>query len=136
MPGSTGRKSSRTKRKHTSVGTKSTGITTQSAKAKGRRLQQSVRDSVLSTFPSLEPDDVRSTSMGAGGEDVQLSPAARKLFPYSVECKNLAKIAVFNYYEQSQTNAGDYEPLVVIKQNRSKPLAVVDFEHFMELIKK
>lgn len=136
MPGSTGRKSSRTKRKHTSVGTKSTGITTQSAKAKGRRLQQAVRDSVLSTFPSLEPDDVRSTSMGAGGEDVQLSPAARKLFPYSVECKNLAKIAVFNYYEQSQTNAGDYEPLVVIKQNRSKPLAVIDFEHFMELIKK
>lgn len=136
MPGSTGRKSSRTKRKHTSVGTKSTGITTQSAKAKGRRLQQAVRDSILNTFPSLEPDDVRSTSMGAGGEDVQLSPAARKLFPYSVECKNLAKIAVFNYYEQSQTNAGDYEPLVIIKQNRSKPLAVIDFEHFMELIKK
>ena len=136
MAGSTGRKSSRTKRKPTSVATKSTGITTQSAKAKGRRLQQAVRDSVLRTFPSLEPDDVRSTSMGAGGEDVQLSPAARKLFPYSVECKNLAKIAVFNYYEQSQTNAGDYEPLVVIKQNRSKPLAVIDFEHFMELIKK
>lgn len=136
MAGSTGRKSSRTKRKHTSVATKSTGITTQSAKAKGRRLQQTVRDSVLRTFPSLEPDDVRSTSMGAGGEDVQLSPAARKLFPYSVECKNLAKIAVFNYYEQSQTNAGNYEPLVVIKQNRSKPLAVVDFDHFMELIKK
>jgi len=136
VAGSTGRKSSRTKRKPTSVATKSTGITTQSAKAKGRRLQQAVRDSVLRTFPSLEPDDVRSTSMGAGGEDVQLSPAARKLFPYSVECKNLAKIAVFNYYEQSQTNAGDYEPLVVIKQNRSKPLAVIDFEHFMELIKK
>lgn len=73
--------------------------------------------------------------MGAGGEDVQLSPAARRLFPYSVECKNLAKIAVFNYYEQSQTNAGDYEPLVVIKQNRSRPLAVIDFEHFMELVK-
>ena len=136
MAGSTGRKSSRTKRKPTSVATKSTGITTQSAKAKGRRLQQAVRDSVLRTFPSLEPDDVRSTSMGAGGEDVQLSPAARKLFPYSVECKNLAKIAVFNYYEQSQTNAGDYEPLVVIKQNRSKPLAVIDLDHFMELIKK
>lgn len=136
MADSTGRKSSQTKRKHTSGATKSTGITTQSAKAKGRRLQQAVRDSVLRTFPSLEPDDVRSTSMGAGGEDVQLSPAARKLFPYSVECKNLAKIAVFNYYEQSQTNAGDYEPLVIIKQNRSKPLAVVDFDHFMELIKK
>lgn len=95
-----------------------------------------MRDSILESFPSLEPDDVRSTSMGAGGEDVQLSPAARRLFPYSVECKNLAKIAVFNYYEQSQTNCGSYEPLVVIKQNRSKPLAVVDLDHFMELVRR
>ncbi len=107
----------------------------QSAKAKGRKLQQAVRDVILATFPKLEPDDVRSTSMGAGGEDVQLSPAARKVFPYSVECKNLAKIAVFNYYEQA-TGHGDYEPLVVIKQNRSKPLAVVDLDHFMALVRK
>jgi len=107
----------------------------QSAKAKGRRLQQAVRDAILTAFPKLEPDDVRSTSMGAGGEDVQLSPAARKLFPYSVECKSLSKIAVFNYYEQA-TGHGKHEPLVVIKQNRSKALAVVDLDHFMELVKK
>jgi len=94
-----------------------------------------VRDSILSAFPKLEPDDVRSTSMGAGGEDVQLSPAARKLFPYTVECKNLAKIAVYNYYVQA-TGHNDFEPLVIIKQDRSKPLAVVDLEHFMELVKK
>lgn len=108
----------------------------QSAKAKGRRLQQAVRDAILGTFPTLEQDDVRSTSMGASGEDVLLSPAARRLFPYSVECKNLAKIAVYNYYEQSKTNCGDYEPLVVIKQNRAKPLAVVDLDHFMELVRR
>lgn len=117
------------------MATKSTGIKPQSAKAKGRKLQQTVRDAILEAFPTLEPDDVRSTSMGAGGEDVQLSPAARKLFPYSVECKNLAKIAVYNYYVQA-TGHNDYEPLVVIKQNRSKPLAVVDLEHFMNLIRK
>lgn len=107
----------------------------QSAKAKGRKLQQTVRDGILERFPSLEPDDVRSTGMGQSGEDVQLSPAARKLFPYSVECKNLAKIAVYNYYEQACTNCGASEPLVVIKQNRSKPLAVVDLNHFLDLVK-
>lgn len=106
----------------------------QSAKAKGRKLQQAVRDAILQRFPDLEPDDVRSTSMGAGGEDVQLSPKARKLFPYSVECKNLAKIAVYNYYQQAETNCGKHEPLVVIKQNRCRPLAVVDLEHFMKLV--
>lgn len=59
-----------------------------SAKAKGRKLQQQVRDLILETFSDLEPDDVRSTSMGAGGEDVLLSPLARRKFPFSVECKN------------------------------------------------
>ena len=135
MASTTKARSTKTVRKSRSVATKSTGIRPQSAKAKGRKLQQAVRDSILDSFPALEADDVRSTSMGAGGEDVQLSPAARKLFPYSVECKNLAKIAVFNYYEQSRTNAGNYEPLVVIKQNRSKPLAVVDLDHFMNLVR-
>ena len=108
----------------------------QSAKAKGRKLQQAVRDGILERFPTLEPDDVRSTGMGQSGEDVQLSPAARKLFPYSVECKNLAKIAVYNYYNQCLTNCGASEPLVVVKQNRSKPLAIVDLEHFLDLVKR
>ena len=49
---------------------------TQSCKSKGRRLQQKVVADVLAAFPHLQPDDVRSTSMGCGGEDVQLSPAA------------------------------------------------------------
>lgn len=133
MKSSTNPKSTKTARKPTKKA--NAGIKTQSAKAKGRRLQQTVRDSILSAFPTLEYDDVRSTSMGAGGEDVQLSPAARKLFPYTVECKNLAKIAVYNYYVQA-TGHNDYEPLVVIKQDRAKPLAVVDLEHFMELVKK
>jgi hypothetical protein len=133
MRSSTKLRSTKTGRKSTKKAT--TGISPQSAKAKGRRLQQLVRDSILSAFPKLEPDDVRSTSMGAGGEDVQLSPAARKLFPYTVECKNLAKIAVYNYYVQA-TGHNDFEPLVIIKQDRSKPLAVVDLEHFMELVKK
>lgn len=56
-------------------------IKTSSAKAKGRRHQQWVRDKIYETFPVLEDGDVRSTSMGAGGEDLQLSPAARRLFP-------------------------------------------------------
>jgi len=66
---------------------------------------------------------------------VQLSPAARKLFPYTIECKNLAKIAVYKYYIQAMGH-GNHEPLVVIKQDRARPLAVVDLEHFMELVKK
>lgn len=109
---------------------------TASGKAKGRKLQQLVRDKILEAFPMLEPDDCKSTSMGAGGEDVQLSPAARKLFPYSVECKARESIAVYAWYQQAKINAPkDMEPLLVIKQNYGKPLAVVDLDHYMELCK-
>ena len=108
---------------------------TQSAKAKGRKLQQMVRDLILETFSELEPDDVRSTSMGAGGEDLQLSPAARRKFPYSVECKNVEKLNVWGAYEQAAANSGKHEPLLVMKKNRKKPLVVLDLDAFMSLLK-
>ena len=107
----------------------------QSAKAKGRKLQQWVRDQILQRFPMLSTDDVRSTSMGASGEDVQLSSAARSVFPFQVECKNRKAIAVFKDYEQAQTH-GLVEPLVVLKQNNSKPLVLVDAEYFFNLVKR
>jgi hypothetical protein len=69
--------------------------------------------------------------MGAGGEDIQLSKAARDLFPYTVECKSNARIAVYKFYEQAQAH-GKGEPIVVIKQNRSKPLVIVDAELFFK----
>ena len=110
-------------------------MTPQSAKSKGRNFQKLVRDWLLKAFPSLEQDDVRSTSMGAGGEDLQLSPAARKLIPYNIECKSKAKSQIHTYYEQAQQH-GEYEPLVVVKKDRSIPLAIVSLEHFIELIAK
>lgn len=107
-----------------------------SAKAKGRVFQQWVRDQILARF-SLEPDDVRSVSMGVSGEDLLLSPAARRKVPISIECKSREKIAVYGYYEQAETNAkGKGEPVVFIKQNRSRPLVIVDAEYFLELIRR
>ena len=55
---------------------------TASAKAKGRNLQKWVASKLLDAAKALEPDDIKSTSMGAGGEDVMLSPAARKIYPW------------------------------------------------------
>ena len=111
------------------------GITTASGKAKGRKHQQWTRDQILALHPAaLLPDDVKSTSMGAGGEDVQLSPAARRLFPYSVECKAHKSFAFYKIMEQAAANSPKgSEPLVSIKGDRKKPLAVVDAEHFFKL---
>jgi hypothetical protein len=75
--------------------------------------------------------------MGAGGEDVLLSPRAREAFPVSIECKSRDKIAVYGYYEQAVENAkGRGEPVVFIKQNRSKPLVVVDAVYFLNIMEK
>ena len=107
-----------------------------SAKAKGRTFQQWVRDLIIAKF-NLETDDVRSVSMGQNGEDILLSPAARSRCPISVECKSRDRIAVYGYYEQAETNAkGKGEPVVFIKQNRAKPLVVVDAEFFITLLSK
>ena len=107
---------------------------TSSAKAKGRRLQQKVGDLLLETFTELEPDDIRSTSMGVSGEDLQLSPAARKLIPFAIECKNQEKLNVWDSLKQAEENSGDYSPVLIFKRNRSKTYAVLNIEKFIELI--
>ena len=104
-----------------------------SAKAKGRRLQQWTRDQILKRWLSLEPDDVRSTSMGAGGEDLLLSPAARKLLPLSFECKNLNSMVLFKWYDQAVVNAPKgTEPVVVAKANHRRPVVIIDAEYFFD----
>ena len=105
---------------------------TQSAKAKGRRLQQWIRDQLIEKL-EVHPEDIESRSMGAGGEDLIMARAAREKFPYSVECKNQEKMNVWESYSQATDNSGDYEPIVVIKRNNHKPLVVVDAEYFVRL---
>ena len=103
----------------------------QSAKAKGRNLQKWTRERLIEEL-DIHPEDIKSTSMGAGGEDVQMARSAREKFPYSVECKNVEKLNVWDAYDQAKANAGDYEPIVIMKKNGKKPLAIVDAEHFIK----
>jgi hypothetical protein len=113
------------------------GIKPQSAKAKGRNLQKAVVKWILDRWSSLEPDDVKSTSMGAGGEDVQLSPAARKQVPLSIECKSRKSVGIYTWYEQAEENAPvNMEPVLVVKADRKKPLVCVEGEYFFDLLKR
>ena len=105
---------------------------TQSAKSKGRRLQQWIRDLLIEKL-KIHPEDIESRSMGAGGEDLIMARAARESFPYSVECKNQEKINIWESYKQADDNSKDYEPIVVLKRNNQKPLILVDAEYFVNL---
>ena len=56
-----------------------TMVKTQSAKAKGRRLQQWVRDLLIEKL-DVHPEDIESRSMGAGGEDLIMAMLLEKNF--------------------------------------------------------
>jgi len=107
-------------------------VKTSSAKAKGRRFQQWVRDQLIEQL-DVHPEDVESRSMGAGGEDLIMARAAREKFPYSIECKNQESINIWKSYDQAKENAGDHEPIVVLKRNNTKPLVLVDADYFVAL---
>ena len=80
-------------------------ITTASGKAKGRKHQQWTRDQILALHPT-----------------------------YSIECKAHKAFAFYKIMEQAVSNCpAGAEPLVIIKGDRKKPLAVVDAEHFFKL---
>ena len=106
----------------------------QSAKAKGRRLQQQFRDLLIEEL-GIHPEDIESRSMGAGGEDLIMARAAREKFPYSIECKNVEKLNVWEAYKQAEENSKNYEPVVVMKKNNHKTLVVLDAESFVKLFK-
>jgi hypothetical protein len=108
---------------------------TSSAKAKGRKLQQWMRTLLIEKL-DVHPEDIESRSMGAGGEDLIMARAAREKFPMSIECKNQEKVNVWEAYKQAEDNSGKYEPVVIIKRNKSKPLVVVDAEYFVSLFDK
>lgn len=109
---------------------------TRSAKAKGRTGQQEVRDKLLETFPEFEPDDIKSTTMGDTGEDIQLSPAARKKMPISIEVKRRKGgfKTVYGYIEQASKH-GKGEPVVFFRADRKPWVVMVSMDHYTDLLK-
>ena len=107
-----------------------------SRRKKGRRLQNYLRSKIMQTFPILRPEDVRVAKNGENGADIKLSKIARRVIPYQFECKNQEKMkTIYDFYNQAYKNSGKLEPVLVMKMNSREPLVVIDFEHFIELIK-
>ena len=72
--------------------------------------------------------------MGDSGEDILLSQL-RKLFPFSVECKNQEKLNIWSSLEQVETNSGKHTPLLIFKRNRTKTYVVLEFDKLLELLR-
>ena len=105
-----------------------------SAKGKGRRLQNFLKEKIYEYFPTLRNGDVKTAVMGESGEDIILSPAARDLIPYSFECKNQERLNIWESLSQAEDNSGEYTPAVVFKRNRTKTYIALELEEFLKII--
>ena len=113
-----------------------------SAKAKGRALQNLVRDKLRDIFvyttriPKLQEDDIKSQTMGMTGEDIVLSPKAREMIPYCFECKNVERLQFWSTVEQVENNTKKGSiPAIVMKKNRKKPYVAIPLDHFITILK-
>jgi hypothetical protein len=57
--------------------------------------------------------------MGCTGEDLQLSPLARKYYPWNIEVKRPAKATAMRWIEQAAKH-GKHEPVVVFREDNKK----------------
>lgn len=106
---------------------------TSSAKAKGRRAAQEFKDMLLVYAPSLQDDDIIVTSSGETGEDLKLSPAARAIYPVTIEMKNVEKLNVRAAYAQACGHTKGYVPLLAHTKNRAEMLITLKARDFLEL---
>ena len=112
-------------------------MTPASNKAKGRTFQYEVRKAILEAFPALEPDDVRSTAMGSSGEDLQLSPVARRMLGgIQIECKRKANFkTIYGWMAQTKSH-GDHKPVLFIRADREEALAIMPMTDYINLLKE
>jgi hypothetical protein len=93
---------------------------TRQAKQKGRLGQQEIRDRLLEAFPEFEPDDIKSTTMGESGADIQLSPAELK--------------TVYRFMEQASRHS-KHEPVVFFRSDRKPWVVMVGLDHYIDLLR-
>ncbi len=110
-----------------------------SAKAKGRRAAAGLREALLLSFPELEPDDILITPSSCTGEDLILSPAARKVLPFVFEVKNQERLNIWQALKQASGHGHSKKhliPVLCFTKNRSDSYVTVKLSDFLALLPK
>jgi hypothetical protein len=103
-----------------------------SKRAKATRLQNFVRAKLLKAFPHLKKRDVVCVENYLPGPDIILSKVGKKLIPYQFEIKAQEKMkTIYQWHKQ----ANRLTPIIVCKRNTRDPLAILEFKHFVDLIR-
>ena len=110
---------------------------TRSAKNKGKKLQVEVQNKLREVGKKfgLVDGDINNAIMGERGIDVKLSPAAEKVIPFDIECKNTETLNITGAIEQAESNTKlGRIPLVIFRKNRSETYAIIKFEKLLDLL--
>jgi len=107
-----------------------------SAKQKGRRLCERIRQIMLDAAMTLSPDDIIVNTASNNGEDLLLSQAARRVFPVCIEAKNQERIDIWSAIAQAENHAAGtvHTPIVVFSRNRSGDYVVCNAREFFKLM--
>ncbi len=112
-------------------------ITVQSAKQKGRIMQQWVCAQIcrLTGYPWGPDQPIESRPMGQAGPDVRLEKDVQGMFPFSVECKWQESWSIPAWIKQAKANQkADTAWLLVLKRSRDRPVVVMDAEVFFDIL--
>ena len=90
---------------------------TKSAKSKGRKLQDFVRD-LIHEYTGIR---LKTRIIGECGDDVY---PIDKDWPIYVECKNCEKLSIWSVLK-SVRNKTKKVPVLIIKRNHEEPVAVI-----------
>lgn len=109
---------------------------TSSAKAKGRRASQEIKELLLKYSNGLQDEDFIVTPSGVTGPDVHLSPAAKKQFPIVIEAKNQESISIWAALEQAKSHQTSWNesPVLFFRRNRSVLYACLPAEDFVRIL--
>ncbi len=108
---------------------------TKSAKAKGRSACKDLQQLLLGMLPALTADDIRVTSSGTNGPDLQMSQAAKKQLPFSFEVKKQERLNIWDAVFQCKKNSTTAEPgVLVFTRNHHSMYAAMEIETFLKFM--
>jgi hypothetical protein len=110
-----------------------------SCKNKGGRLQKwfCKELSSITGYPFGKDMAISSRPSGQTGVDIVMNPEVRKIFPFSVECKNVESWSVTSWMEQAIANQEKgTEWMLVCKKNGIDPVVVMDAKAFFRFYSK
>lgn len=117
-------------------------ISARGRRIKGMNYQRDVCKKIADFYDLDWKEHIQSTpqsgGMGFFPGDIQKSGYFKDKFPFHIECKNHAKVKVWEFIEQAESEAPEGETPVVIfhKPNTSKDYVILSLDAFLELTKK